>query len=410
MMHSLRQFSSENGPSRPSDGNNANPSNDQGEYHHPQDFVNVKLEPGEWDRFRKDPLARPAWRPDSKVKIMSPEDFENQPAVAFSDEYDSLHDAMIILSWMDHPTYDRIYQRYCQLMVTMSERKPGTLSSTSHEFVMRVLAQEFHITAKRAAGVVQLRHNEEQIRKTNPDLIYDDVAEFVDMGVKENIAEAYAGVNEVHPEEFIETPALIGGTGNSPNSVILPDLYDQDELWEQALLREAEDARIIIDTHIYVEDKEDATVPVKLTAEYQKTMKKKEELEFERQVLEEKAEVDMKAIPTPLPESGRVPRRERSTYVAFMMNTRDLKKLTPAQRRRKRKEKQQYQNILIEHDGELRAATLAEVKKTSAKPSRTSTEMQYAGVKKAWLERVTKQTKGVWGPQEAPTKTISNEE
>jgi hypothetical protein len=126
--------------------------------------------------------------------------------------------------------------------------------------------------------------------------------------------------------------------------------------------------------------------------------------------LEEKAEVDMKAIPTPLPESGRVPRRERSTYVAFMMNTRDLKKLTPAQRRRKRKEKQQYQNILIEHDGELRAATLAEVKKTSAKPSRTSTEMQYAGVKKAWLERVTKQTKGVWGPQEAPTKTISNEE
>ncbi len=52
----------------------------------------------------------------------------------------------------------------------------------------------------------------------------------------------------------------------------------------------------------------------------------------------------------------------------------------------------------MEHDGELRIATVAEAKQTAWKPTRTrSNEYLFEGAKNAWLERTLKGKTSVWG-------------
>ena len=62
-------------------------------------------------------------------------------------------------------------------------------------------------------------------------------------------------------------------------------------------------------------------------------------------------------------------------------------------------------NTLVEHNGELRIATVAEAKQTAWKPTRTaSNEYLYEGVKRAWIERTLQGKKEVWGKVERQTR------
>ena len=55
------------------------------------------------------------------------------------------------------------------------------------------------------------------------------------------------------------------------------------------------------------------------------------------------------------------------------------------------------ENTLVEENGELRPANLAEAKSTSWKPIRHVQEFTYAGVKKAWLDKTVRNKANAWG-------------
>jgi hypothetical protein len=99
-----------------------------------------------------------------------------------------------------------------------------------------------------------------------------------------------------------------------------------------------------------------------------------------------------------LPESGET--RPRWKYVAETINTRYEKK----KRRHKTwpKKGRLIKNAIVEQEGHLRVASVAEVKNTSWKPIRNTQEFTYQGVKKAWLERTLEGKIGGWGRVERP--------
>ena len=55
---------------------------------------------------------------------------------------------------------------------------------------------------------------------------------------------------------------------------------------------------------------------------------------------------------------------------------------------------------MIEQDGELRPANLAEVKQTSWKPVRHIQEHTYAGAKQGWLDRTVRSKSNAWGKKD----------
>jgi hypothetical protein len=352
-----------------------------------QDFVKVRLEPGEWDVGRTDPIHRPPWK--NKARIMSAEDFANRPRAGFDDEFASPHDAMLVLSWLDRKTQDMIYQSYLNLMTTMEEKE----TKTSHEYVMRVVAQKYNVSASRVAGVVQLLHNEDQIRKQNPEQkIYYDAQDYVDARIAEHIANFYDAFNEEPPAApFIEDPMGVTGLGNIDRNTRglqeAGDELDYDELMEKALIRDRREARLWIDNYEYIEDIDEDTIPIKTTADCNKLLK---------------AQQKMKAAPRPealcpLPESGET--RPRWKYVAETINSRYEKKKRRPKWPKKRK---LIKNAIVEQEGDLRVASVAEVKKTSWKPIRNTQEFTYQGVKQAWLERTLEGKIGGWGRVERP--------
>ena len=356
-----------------------------------QDFVKVKLEPGEWNVGRTDPIHRPPWK--NKASIMSAEDFANRPRAGFDEEFATPHDAMLVLSWLDRKTQDKIYQSYLNLMTTMEEKE----GKTSHEYVMRVIAQKYNITASRVAGIVQLLHNEDQIRKNHPEQkIHYEIQDYIDARMAEHIANCYDAFNEPHPEApFIEDPMGVSGLANidrnSSGYKEMGDELDYDELLEKAIIRDKQEARLWIDNYKYIEDVDETTVPVKTTADCNKLLK---------------AQQEMKAPPRPealcpLPGSGKT--RPRWKYVAQTIDTRHEKK----KRHPKKWPKKEVliKNAIVEQDGNLRVASVAEVKNTCWKPIRNTQEFTYQGVKKAWLERTLEGKTGGWGHVERPPET-----
>jgi hypothetical protein len=352
-----------------------------------QDFVKVKLEPGEWDVGRTDPIHRPPWK--NQARIMSAEDFANRPRAGFDDEFFSPHDAMLVLSWLDRKTQDKIYQSYLNLMTTMEEKE----TKTSHEYVMRVVAQKYNISASRVAGVVQLLHNEDQIRKQNPQQkIHYDAQDYIDARVAENIASCYDVFNEPPPEApFIEDPMGVTGLGNIDRNTRglqeAGDELDYDELLERALIRDRREARLWIDNYEYIEDVDEDTIPIQTTVDCNKLLKAQRRM---------KAAARPEAL-CPLPESGET--RPRWKYVAETINTRYEKK-----KRRPKWPKKEIliKNAIVEQEGNLRVASVAEVKKTSWKPIRNTQEFTYQGVKQAWLERTLEGKVDGWGRVERP--------
>eukprot|EP00529_Nitzschia_sp_RCC80_P011816 CAMPEP_0113458718 /NCGR_PEP_ID=MMETSP0014_2-20120614/10068_1 /TAXON_ID=2857 /ORGANISM="Nitzschia sp." /LENGTH=578 /DNA_ID=CAMNT_0000350253 /DNA_START=21 /DNA_END=1757 /DNA_ORIENTATION=+ /assembly_acc=CAM_ASM_000159 len=404
-----------------------------------QPFVTAKLEPGEWDMDRTDPYFRP--KPPQRSRMISAEDFANRPPVGFDNEFSTYHDSMIALSWLDTKTCRHIYQRYVDMMIHASSDTTGSgkgdaagagsnnknssgNSRTSHEYVIRVLAERYRITPLRAAGVVQLQHNEEQMRWHRPELLCDSQAHNAEEMILQNISDAYRAERTDQPgtvragggaggrgpvtvlQPFVEDPAGIHGRGEpdeiSRTFVSTDDIYDMDMKLEEANQRDAERARILLDEHVYREDVDESVVTVPTDGAAKRLLKAHNQHGQKKGEKQQKTEI-------PYPETNiEGEKRPRWKYVAQVVNTR-------AQRKKGRKltsyVNNRMDNTLVEEDGSLRVATVAEAKQVAWKPTVSERvkggkrnkvvpkqmEAIYEGAKKAWLERELQGKTDVWG-------------
>jgi hypothetical protein len=376
-----------------------------------QAFVTAKLEPGEWDPARTDPLYRPKFKSNSK--IISAEDFANRPPVTFNGEFSSYEDGMITLSWLDQKTCRQIYYMYVDMMV-LSHSK---YEKTSHEYVTKVIAQKFNVTPWRAAGVVQLQHSEEQMRKHNPELLAEDQANYAEQQILKNIRDAYKAERSDAPDNYVEDPVGLHGRGEPDETssywTRTEDIFDVDQKLEDANVRDTKDARLLIDGHVYWEDTDDNSAAVKVDAGSRRLLKNKERLE------QSKVETE----PIPYPETnGDGEKRPRWKYVAQVVDTRNLRKKG---RKSKTYTNDNTENTLVEEDGKLRVATVEESKQVAWKRARAGNEYIYRGAKRAWLDKMVNGKTEAWGkapitkapqPQKeaeaahAPAKEEANEE
>lgn len=367
-----------------------------------QPFVKYKLEPGEWDTNRTDPYHRPK---PPRNKLISAEDFANRPPVGFEYEFSTFEDSMIALSWLDQKMCKQIYSTYVDMMIRHHTEHPGR---TSHEYVCRVLAQRFQITTWRAAGVVQLQHAEEQMRRNNPELLCEEQAQWAEETILKNIADAYKSERAQPPnrghggqhQAFVEDPVGIHGLGEpdeiSTSWVATDDIYDMETKLHKANARDDELAQIMIDEHVYKEDVDESTLPVRTDGVAKRLIKAQKAQQQGQEYDESKADANAPEVSIPYPETnGQGKKRPRWKYVAKIVNTRAMRK--------KGKKVTSYTNnnpynTLVEQDGTLRVATLEEAKKVAWKPTRTKGNAYiYEGVQKAWLDKTIKGNTEVWG-------------
>ena len=364
--------------------------------HHQQPFVHARISPGEWDpETRTNPLYRPKFR--SRARILHEDDFAKQPTVGFSGEYENFQDAMVTLSWLDESDQKQIYQLYLELLLHSHQKH----QRTSHEYIMRVIAQKFNITAERVAAVVQLQHNEEQMKRDPNAKLLTEAAEYMENAIKETIVNAYKTFKLKKPDEpFVTDPVGVSGLKESKTYQVVEDLLDVDQIMRDTVLREEKEARLAIDGHHYVEDVDDETVPIPLGKDCKKLLKTHEKfVSSQIETTTTTTTTTTTAVPLIPPQEEAKPasgeRRERWKFVAQVVNTRDLKKKHSSHR--------SYINnspedTLVEHNGTLRAANLADVKQVAWKPIRHVSERTYADAKKGWLDRQLRGIEDAWGP------------
>ena len=355
-----------------------------------QPFVTAHLEPGEWDVNRTDPYFRP--KPPKTSKLISAEDFANRPPVAFENEFSTLNDSMISLGWLDSKTCRQMYQSYVDMMVLAQEQH----GKTSHEYVVRVIAQKFNVTTWRAAGIIQLQHAEEQMRQHNPELLCDEQAKHAEQSILQNIRDAYRAERSDPPRPnggFMEDPVGIHGRGDpdetSRNWTKANDIYDLQQKLEEATVRDAKMARLLIDGHVYKEDAEDSKQDVPIDATCRKLLKKSREIPGPQETTIDYPQTNAKGG-----------KRTRWKYVAKVVNTRNLrnkKHATGNKRIVTSYTNNNISNTLVEHDGELRVATVEEAKQVAWKPTREGNEYIYEGVKNDWLQKTKQGKSSVWG-------------
>jgi hypothetical protein len=391
----------------------------------PQPFVKIRLKPGESDPMTKisgakpNPIYRPRWK--NKAQIISAEDFAARPKVSFEEQFDSMHDAMVVLSWLDESKRQDVYQMYLELMVEQEKE----FKTTSHEYVMRVIAEKFNLTPIRVAAIVQNCHDEEQTAKKGG-YVNEKMAKYVDAKIKEHIDNAYMAYGEVNPNEYVESPvgaADISGE-SSGDFVRVEDLYDVDELTKEAILREKGEAQLLIDQKVYIEDVDNGKVTSKANAECVKLIEKADQdfKDIKNALSRTTQTTDNNNVEFSLPDNGAIEdedgnttettRRQRWKYVGQMINVRQQKKTGKKSRRgAKLKFKDQKANTLVEEDGVLKLATVEEVAQTSWKRVRNEDEFTYKGVKDAWLNRQLKGEKYGWGrvPDSVKVKPVEEE-
>jgi len=378
---------------------------------HKQKFVKTRLLAGEWDPQHRDPLFRPPWK--AKAKIISAEDFAARPTVSFEEEFSTLAEGMIVLSWLTEDQRQAIYQMYLDTMIQMAADTEAN-HITSHEYVVRVIGQKFNISYDRVAAIVQLAHNEEQIKKEGKQELHVKAQEYVDAKVREHIQNVYQVYGEVDPKEFVEdplgsTPAYLGRGRNSvqinpKDTIAVDDLYDVDALTQQTILREKDEAQSVLDSKVYLEDVDNDTVSIRVNHECRNLLKVR--TQSSQSVLNEYQNT-LEALPTAMKSTLSINKsdeveknpRPRWKYIAYVMNEYEEKKklTTTSTTSKKKKLRGRKDNTLVEHDGILRAATLKELSSTSWAPSKNYTEKIYQNVKAAWLERQMNGTVGVWG-------------
>jgi hypothetical protein len=362
---------------------------------HKQKFVKTRLLAGEWDPAHKDPLFRPPWK--NRAKIISAEDFAARPTVSFEEEFSQLAEGMIVLSWLTEDQRQGIYQTYLDTMIQMAADSDAN-HVTSHEYVVRMIGQKYNVSYDRVAAIIQLAHNEEQIRKEGKQEIHTKAQEYVDSKIREHIQNIYEVYGEIDPKEFVEDP--LGSTHayrrnysriNPTETMTVDDLYDVEELTQQAILREKDYAQSVLDSKIYLEDVDDDTVNTRVNAECRSLMKTKEGFQ---PVLEQYNKMrDEVNIASKKSEDT----RPRWKYVATILNEYEDKKKVASGKKKNKKARTRQDNTLVEQDGILRVATVKEVSCTSWGPSINYTEKIYKDVKMAWLERQKRGTVGVWG-------------
>lgn len=390
-MDSIARALSTNEASTEADSSNSSSNNNKR-----QAFVTDEIEPGEWDANFKDPLHRPKYK--SRARVISKEDYMHQPSVSFEDQYDSFFDAMATLSWIDHSSQRRIYDLYLNWMTT-AQKNHG---KTSHEYVCRLLGQKFNITPFRAAAIIQLQHNEEQYKLNEPErLLCLEEAKIMDAYMKHTITEAYRSTGEIPPEAFVEPVDPEGGM-ESYKTVAVDDLMDVDQLTRDANVREQEKARLMINDHVYIEDKDDEAQEIKLSQDAKRLMKQKEQLKATSHNASTESATAEEAT------KKMDEKRPRWKFVAQTINTQDLNprskfshykdgKQLRGKRHRMRFQQDWPENTLIEENGALRPANLAEVKQTSWKPIRHVQEFTYESLKKGWLDKTVRNKSNSWG-------------
>jgi hypothetical protein len=174
-----------------------------------------------------------------------------------------------------------------------------------------------------------------------------------------------------------------------------------DKKLEEANQRDAERARILLDEHVYVEDVDESVVNVPTDGAAKRLLKA-----YERSTGNGKIDSSDSVIPYPETNSEGE-KRPRWKYVAQVVNTR-------AQRKKGRTltsyVNNRMDNTLVEEDGTLRVATVAEAKQVAWKPTKRRSvtskgrrnivpqmEAVYEGAKKAWLARELQGKVDIWG-------------
>lgn len=465
---SVCNFSTTNTEAHGSGGDNTtNTPPPQPKKKHPQSFVqpDINLELGELEteippnwytdsgkgrgKYRHDNDGRSSyWRPpfkNARAEIISAEDFAKRPRVTFSESFLSMNDAMVVETWMSQQEKDQMYELYVNMMTSIaaqqksSNNKPSTeekddftdknwnllSTNTSHEYVIRVVAQNHNVTTSRAAGVIQLQHNEEQLKKDPNFKVNYALQEHMDNKIREHIRETYKSYGETDPLTFTEDPiAATGKIGRedtgSDNVVTASELTDVDALLKKTKLQEIEKAEVRIANHVYIEDVDERTRKVQIDKEARRLMKSKEEFKKEsvKQEGKKKSNKHMLKIPkgaTPFPNNNRghneTPdtRRPRWKFAAQIINEHMLENPTNSSRRGKKvaaraKARRHGRivegNTIIEQDGNIRAASVAELEQTSWKHVRNESEFMFKGVKDAWMRRQLEGEVGGWGVQE----------
>lgn len=389
---------------------------DGGKPPNPQEFVNVRLTPGEVDpltriykRGEPNPVYRPKWK--NRAQIISAEDFARQPKVSFDEQYSSMHDAMVVLSWLNENQRQDVYQMYLQLMMNQEKE----FDKTSHEYSMRVIGEKFNITPQRVAAIVQNCHDEEQIAKEGGE-VHDKVAAYVDVKIKEHIDKCYNDYGELNPNQFVEPPAKASGImGSSAGTVRVEDLYDIDDLTKKAIVRDMDDAQLLIDRKIYIEDVDDDNINSSANTYCSNLIKQKNEgyIDIKEWFETNSIHVDHTSFggsdfqneENSLTSNQRRPRWK---YVAKTINVREQRKKGKKSRTGgKLKKKDQLDNTLVENDGVIRLATVKEMSQIAWKSKRHQAEFTYRGVKAAWLNKKFNGEQDGWG--KVQTKKIAEE-
>jgi len=386
-------------------------SDDGGAHQGPQPFVNTRLDAGEWDPQRTNPLYRPKFR--STAKILHADDFANRPKVGFSGEFENYHDAMVTLSHMGQSEQKEIYEAYHNLMISTETQAAGR---TSHEYAMRVLAQKFHITAERVAAVVLLQHNEQQLLAKGVELC-DDVADVMDQKVRSQIKEAYSTTGEKPPSQFCEDPVGVDGSSRpSKKYTVADDLLDLETMTEAMQVRERDRARLIIDGHVYKEDLDDEAVVLPMDKVTKRLLRQREtiakKMAREDEIVQRQRQLGNAVEPAWKTTNGKGESRPRWRYVAQIVDTRQLKKAKHQKRlkkytksfKRKQHENLSYinnspENTLVEEAGVLRPGSLADCKTVSWKPQRDESGLDHLldPMRRAYLDRTVRNQVSAWG-------------
>ena len=423
------------------------------------------------------------WRPpvnNAHIEILSKDDFNNRPRIQFGEGFQSLHDGQITLSWLTQSDKYNMYNMYVSVMTAQSNNqkkgaskkkkadsaddvkgKPwGVLSAhTSHEYAIRLIAQKFNVSTSSAAAVIQLQHDEEQLKKDPNFKLHHDVQDHVDNQVNAWIREVYQSYGEKAPLGYMEDPVsstgLVGREDSgSPDITSVSDLQDVDLLVKKTEALERETAMSRMGRHVFVEDVDDSTLNVRLDSETRGLMTRAGELRGLYDVIDEVPDANdgkggesegpqsdnsskrgqkkgpkrLLKIPkaaSPFPDNNRgykdtiETRRPRWRYAAQIINTHKLKHppnqsrhgvKVAARAKARRHGRVVDGNTIIEEGGELRAATVAELEQTSWKHVRNESEAMFRGVKDAWLRKELHGESGGWGPQEEINPIVEKSE
>merc|ERR1719464_2031492 len=183
----------------------------------------------------------------------------------------------------------------------------------------------------------------------------------------------------------------------------------------KANVRDEELAFSLIDEHVYKEDVDESTVPVKTDKVTRRSIKDNRKQKEGTRSKQAHTEIKNDTTATnDIPNtvtSGQYEKGSRWKFVAKVVNTRAMKKKG---RKSTLYTNNNMENTLVEKDGLLRVATVDEAKKVAWKPTRTKgTEYIYEGVQKAWLKKNNEGDTGVWGkglaPKTAAADTVTSE-